>query len=308
MKRLHQIDLDQEALFRLKFIDGYLKMRREGRVNVRYLCGIFGIGKSTFYKWRKRFNPSDLNTLKSRSRKPKRVRRIPWDLVVEICLWKRENPPKSHYYLWNYWIKEGRTPPCSPSTIYNWWKRRDLILVRGKRKRRKLKLFNQAQIPGELIQLDTKFLPHKRYQYTAIDVVSKWRYAEAYPSLNQENSVDFIHQVIRQARDKGIKIQRIQTDNGPEFQSRVVSYLEGLGIKHQYIWIHTPDQNGCVERSHRTDEEEFYQQKETGGLTLEKLNEELEEWIRYYNGERLHYSLNYATPEEYLSKVKVSTI
>ena len=45
----------------------------------------------------------------------------------------------------------------------------------------KSKLFNKAKIPGELVQIDTKFLPRKKYQYTAIDVVSKWRCLKVYP-------------------------------------------------------------------------------------------------------------------------------
>lgn len=119
-------------------------------------------------------------------------------------------------------------------------------------------------MPGELIQIDTKYLEgRKRYQYTAIDVVSKWRVLKVYDKLNEKNSVDFVSLVLYKAKRKNILIQRIQTDNGKEFQSSLRAYLEQIGIKHQYTWIHTPDQNGVVERSHRTDEEEFYQEHDT---------------------------------------------
>jgi|GEM_PF-6062727 len=55
-------------------------------------------------------------------------------------------------------IREGKVPPCSPKTIYNWWERRNLILTGYKRKRRKIKLFNQAKRPGELVQVDVKYV------------------------------------------------------------------------------------------------------------------------------------------------------
>lgn len=307
--RIHNVELDAQELLRLKVMDAYELMVREGKANVRYLCRLIGIGKSTFYKWKKRYKRYNLTTIKNRSRRPKSLRTIPWATVLEICNWKRDHPAKSHYYLYQLWIKEGRTPLCSPKTIYNWWKKRGLIIKRHRRKRRKTKLFNQASFPGELVQIDTKFLEgRRRYQYTAIDVVSKWRYLRAYAKLTGENTCDFLEKFLERARRKGINILRVQTDNGLEFQSEPVSYLTAANINHQYIWIHTPDQNSVVERSHRTDEEEFYQQVETRDLTLEELNAKLEQWTNYYNSQRLHFALNFDTPEEYLAKHKVSTI
>lgn len=97
-----------------------------------------------------------------------------------------------------------------------------------------------------------------------------------------------------------MRIIRIQTDNGLEFQTLFRETLDKLGVLHQYTWIHTPDQNGVVERSHRTDEEEFYQETDIKELSLEELNIKLEEWIEYYNTKRLHFSLNFQTPEQYL--------
>src|SRR3989344_5569367 len=307
--RIHNVELDGDELVRLKVMDAYQMMVREGKVNVRYLCRLMGMGKSTFYKWKKRYKKYNLNTIKTRSRQPKSTRAIPWQVVVEICQWKRDHPAKSHYYLYQLWLKEGRVPPCSPKTIYNWWKRRGLIIKRHRRKRRPTKLFNHASVPGELVQVDTKFLDsRKRYQYTAIDVVCKWRYLRPYTKINGESTVNFLERLLAGAYKKGISLKRIQTDNGLEFQSEPVNYLTSHGIDHQYTWIHTPDQNGCVERSHRTDEEEFYQLLETRDLTLEELNTALEKWIKYYNTKLLHFSLNFDTPEEHLAKYKVSTI
>lgn len=296
--RLNTIELNEQERFRLKVMDAYEKMEPK---NVRYLCRLMGIHHSTFYRVRRQYKKFNLNSLKLRSRKPKHSGTIPWNLVIEICEWKRQNPAKSHYYLYQLWLKEGRTPPCSPKTIYNWWRKRGLIHRKHLRKRRKTKLFNQASIPGELVQIDTKYLNgRRRFQYTAIDVVSKWRYIRAYNKQTQENTIYFLKRLIKKAKERGIKILMIQTDNGHEFQLIVREYLECVGISHQYIWIHTPDQNGVVERSHRTDDDEFYHLKETQDLTLEELNQALEEWIEYYNTKRLHFSLNFDTPEEYL--------
>lgn len=295
--RYKAVELSEAERFKLKVLDAYFRMKPR---NVRYLCKLFGIGKSTFYRWLKVYNPRNLNTVKYKSRRPRAFKTISWEVVVEICQWKREHPKKSHYYLYQTWLRQGRVPPCSPKTIYNWWKRRGLIAARHRRKRAKSKLFNKAKLPGELVQIDTKFLPKKKFQYTAIDVVSKWRYLKVYTSLTQENTIDFADSLLTEAKKKGIIIKLIQTDNGHEFQTGFERYLKTLNIKLQHTWIHTPDQNGVVERSHRTDEEEFYQETEINYSDLEDINIKIKVWVEYYNTKRLHFSLNYLTPEEYL--------
>jgi transposase InsO family protein len=295
--KLRIIELTDKERFRLRLMDAYENMDPK---NVRYLCRLFGIHHATFYRLRKQYNKYNLASIKYKSRRPNNLTNIDWDIVTEVCEWKRCNPRKSQYYLYREWVKAGRVAPCSPKTIYNWWKRRNLIVTRHRRKRVKSKLFNKAKLPGELVQTDTKFLPRKKYQYTAIDVVSKWRFVFVYDKLTQENTINFVSKLLVKAKEKGIIIKLIQTDNGHEFQSEFEAYLNSLGIKLQHTWIHTPDQNGVVERSHRTDEEEFYQETEIDYSNLDEINNKIKIWLEHYNTKRLHFSLNYLTPEEYL--------
>ena len=294
---MHIVKLNDKEALRLKLMDAYENMDPK---NVRYLCKLFGIHHSTFYRLRAQYNKGNLASLKYKSKRPKNIKTIDWSVVIEICDWKRNNSRKSQYYLYQSWIKDGRVPPCSPKTIYNWWKKRNLIVDRHRRKRAKSKLFNKASVPGELVQIDTKFLPKKKYQYTAIDVVSKWRFVLVYNKLNMENTTNFIDRLLVKVGEKKISVKMIQMDNGKEFQSLVEAHITKLGIKYQHTWIHTPDQNGVVERSHRTDEEEFYQETEIDYSDLEEINNKLKLWLEYYNTKRLHFSLNFLTPEEYL--------
>ena len=59
----------------------------------------------------------------------------------------------------------------------------------------------------------------------------------------------------------------IQTDNGAEFQSRFHWHLEEHDIRHVYIRPRTPRLNGKVERSHRVDDQEFYQLLDKDGIS-----------------------------------------
>ncbi|PJE79154.1 hypothetical protein CI610_01873 [invertebrate metagenome] len=51
----------------------------------------------------------------------------------------------------------------------------------------------------------------------------------------------------------------IRTDNGHEFQSKFHWYVEDLRMDHFYIKPASPNLNDKVERSHLTDQQEFYQ-------------------------------------------------
>jgi hypothetical protein len=51
----------------------------------------------------------------------------------------------------------------------------------------------------------------------------------------------------------------VRTDNGHEFQAKFHWRVGDLGIGNAYIKRGTPQLNGKVDRSHRLDQQEFYQ-------------------------------------------------
>ena len=118
-------------------------------------------------------------------------------------------------------------------------------------------------MPGHHIQVDVKFLTFekgsqkiKRFQYTAIDDATRVRVLKVYSRHTQENAIHFIDHVVKKLP---FRIKMIRTDNGHEFQALFHWHVKDLGIDHIYIKKGIPRLNGKVERSHRTDSEEFYQ-------------------------------------------------
>src|SRR5215510_4384751 len=68
-----------------------------------------------------------------------------------------------------------------------------------------------------------------------------------------------------------------------------------LGIAHRRIPPGCPEVNGKVERSHRTDEEEFYRRMTF--RTAAELTAKLRRWEHEYNHRRPHLALAGKTPE-----------
>ena len=127
------------------------------------------------------------------------------------------------------------------------------------------------------------------------EVQKRIRALKMYIKHNQASAIDFIDYVI----DKfPFRIHTIQTDRGHEFQARFHWHVEDKGIRHIYIKPRSPQLNGKVERSHRTDQEEFYQLLSyTDDVDL---NKKLKAWENYYNFNRPHGVFNGRTPYEAL--------
>ena len=70
------------------------------------------------------------------------------------------------------------------------------------------------------------------------------------------------------------------------------------GIRHVYIKPRTPQLNGKVERSHRTDQQELYQLLSYKGDV--DLEHRLAEWEHFYNYHRPHGAFAGRTPYEAL--------
>ena len=94
------------------------------------------------------------------------------------------------------------------------------------------------------------------------------------------------------------RIHTVRTDRGHEFQALFHWHIVDKGIRHVYIKPKTPQLNGKVERSHRTDKDDFYQL-----LTYKDdvdLNKKLAAWESFYNYDRPHGAFNGKTPYEAL--------
>ena len=100
-------------------------------------------------------------------------------------------------------------------------------------------------------------------------------------------------------------LQRIQTDHGSELRTDFAWHLHDLGIAHKRIPPGCPEANGKVERSHRTDEDEF--SRRAHFHTRQELMPKLREWDWECNHWRLHLGLGGRTPAERLAELRITT-
>lgn len=266
-------------------------------------CRYFGIGRASFYRWRRAFERNGEDGLVNAKPIPKSSpNKTPPEVEEKVLHLRRKyhlGPERIMWYMARY-----HAVSMSDATIYRILKRHSLNrLPRGTRVRKiHTKRYNK-QVPGHHIQMDVKFLTFigkkgekvRRFQYTAIDDATRVRALKVYNKHTQANAIDFVDHII----DKfPFRIREIRTDNGHEFQAKFHWHVEDLGIRHAYIKPSSPQLNGKVERSHRSDQQEFYQL-----LTYKDdvdLEERLGEWERFYNFHRPHGAFKGKTPYEAL--------
>lgn len=94
------------------------------------------------------------------------------------------------------------------------------------------------------------------------------------------------------------KPQKIRTDNGPEFRSKLFQkWLFNNNIAWSQIQKGKPGQNAIIERFNKTFREDILDANIF--RDIKHAQEITDYWIKEYNQERPHQSLNYQTPIEY---------
>jgi transposase InsO family protein len=112
-----------------------------------------------------------------------------------------------------------------------------------------------------------------------------------------------IEVTLQQALEKfpGTK-PRIISDNGTQFISKDFTESAGggrfVGLQHIKTSICYPQSNGKIERFHGIINQECLSRSSL--LNLEDANKQIASYIDYYNTKRLHSSLFYLTPEDFL--------
>ncbi|WP_275401762.1 integrase core domain-containing protein [Salinicola corii] len=92
----------------------------------------------------------------------------------------------------------------------------------------------------------------------------------------------------------------LRSDNGLVFSSRhYTGTVKAYGLTQEFTTPYTPEQDGLVERFFRSLKEECIWLHRFESLGQARIV--IDRWIRYYNEERPHQSLDYVAPRAHLN-------
>jgi transposase InsO family protein len=172
--------------------------------------------------------------------------------------------------------------------------------------------------PGELIHIDIKKLGRFRRPghrvtgraapsatkqlgagweccHVAVDDTSRVAYIEILPDQTAKTTVGFLERAIGWFAARGVTVQRIMTDNGSNYRSKLhARTIKRLAIKHLFTRPYRPRTNGKAERFIQTMLREWayaivYR-------TSEHRARALQPWLDFYNHQRPHGALGHQAP------------
>lgn len=271
-------------------------------------------------RWKKAYEAAGLNGLRPESTQPKTQKVETSIALKEQVIALRKQTGLCALKL--HWRLKKQGIHIHERTIGKILKKEGLVR-KYRVKKVKYKYLRAERQPGELMEMDVKYVPGaiqglKYYQYTVIDTATRWRHLEVFDEQSTYHAIRMM-EIVKEKFP--YPIRAIKTDNHSTF----TNYYLGTGkrsdltvktihaldnwcaehqITHYLIDPGKPAQNGTIERSHREDEEKFYQRHHF--KTKSDLKRRLRAWNEYYN-DMEHCGLDGKTPNEVLFR-KVTNV
>ena len=294
--------------------------------NVSRACKVMGFSRDTFYRYQAAVADGGVEALLDANRKKPNFRnRIEESIETAVAAFALEQPAFGQVRVSNELRKRGTF--VSPSGVRSVWLRHDLesfkkrLVALEKHVAATGEVLTEAQVvalerkqdddvahgeietahPGYLGSQDTFYVGTLKgvgrvYQQTFVDTYSKWAAAKLYTTKTPITSADLLNdRVLPFFAEQGMGVIRILTDRGTEFCGKAEShdyqlYLALNDIEHTKTKVMHPQTNGICERFHKTILQEFYQVTFRRKIyrSIEELQSDLEEWLKYYNYDRTH--------------------
>jgi len=271
------------------------QMRRWGGPPKRVCLAALGVSRSAYYRWRAgSVSPRGPG---ARPRLPHALLREEREAVVRFAL---EHPNPRHRELaWR--MVDDDVAYVSPSSVYRILREEGLMPTwpPGRRKRYRDEA-EKARGPDERWQTDIRYIRIAMRQYYLVLFIDEYsRYVVHHDLMGYLDGETLSHEAQRaiETLSETSRLPQIQSDNGSGYISgEFKQVLTEHKLTHVRIRPHCPEENGLVERAHRT----FAEALDDHELRdLEQARAVLADMVRWYNEERLHSALNYLRPIDY---------
>lgn len=270
-------------------------IRLKTDIPLKGITPLLGISSSKYYSWIERKGVKNNHNGKT----SKEHWCLDWEKEA-IIVYAKSHPVEGYRRL-TYKMIDDNVVAVSPATTYRILKAAGLLNRWNKVKSSsKGGGFNQPTAPHQHWHTDIKYVNYHGTFLFLISVIDGYSRYIVHHELRRSMQQFDVQLTLQRALEKypGTK-PRIISDNGPQFISKdFAEYLKLLELQHIRTSVAYPQSNGKIERYHRTIHQDCLMK--TSLINLDDARKQISSYIDYYNNKRLHSSLFYLTPEDFL--------
>lgn len=275
-------------------VDQMTHIQEQTGLPMSWLLDKASLARGRFYDWKTRYGKLNEHNAK--------VPRDHWltpeenDLIVE---WFKEHPFDG-YRRCCYMMMDADVVAASPATVYRVLSRAGLLNNRTVRPSKKGTGIVQPLKAHADWHIDISHINCGGTFYYLCCVLDGYSRAIIHQELKAQMKEADVELILQRAKEKHPGHHpKVISDNGPQFIARdFKDYIRLAGMTHVRTSPYYPQSNGKMERFHKSIKSECIRPKCPS--TQQEAEQIIEEYVRYYNTERLHSAIGYVTPQSML--------
>lgn len=282
----------------------------------------FQVDAKTVRKWRDRFLAEGEAGLEDRSSRPRRSpNRTARSIRRQVILLRRHRRWGAAHIAFEVGIAASTVQSILRSAGMGRLDRGDRATSQPRPQR------YQRERPGELLHIDIKKIAaipdgggwrmhgrgsdghhgHSgagyRYIHTAVDDRTRLAYSEILDDEGKATAAAFLHRAVLWFRLRGVVVERVITDNGSCYRSRLwAASCIAESVTPKRTRPRRPQTNGKVERFHRILLEEWAYIRDWTSETERVAG--YDAFMHFYNQHRSHGALDWSTPMATLTRIR----
>jgi len=253
------------------------------------------IGRGKYFDWRRRYGKANEHNAW-----------VPRDHWIES--WERQTiidyfnrHPLEGYRRLTFMMLDEDVVAVSPSTTYRVLSRAGLLDRWNRVPSKKGTGFEQPLLPHEHWHIDVSYLNLGGTFYYLCAILDGASRAIVHWDIRESMKEQDIECVLERAKELFPEARpRVISDNGPQFIAKdFKEFIRISGMSHVKISPYYPQSNGKIERWHKTFKSDAFRPAQPNNP--EEARRVAERFIEHYNRVRLHSSIGYIAPFDFMA-------
>ena len=267
-------------------------VQEQTELPIHWLLSKANISRGRYYDWKRRYG-----SLNDHNGKIPRDHWLTPEEASLIVQWFQAHPFDG-YRRCCYMLMDADVVAVSPASVYRVLRGAGLLNNRFVKPSKKGTGFEQPLQAHDDWHIDIAYVNCGGTFYYLCSVLDGFSRMILHYELKESMKEADVELILQRAKEKYPDARpKVISDNGPQFIARdFKEYIRLAGMTHVRTSPFYPQSNGKLERFHKSIQSECV--RPACAQTREEAQKHIDEYVTYYNTERLHSAIGYVTPQQ----------